>query len=81
MVQEEIMKAGHYKVAAASETDQIKRLRSHPSLLVWLNGSDNPPPPDVEETYLKVEKELMWPNPTISSATGKPTTVTGDQRR
>src|SRR2546430_5655555 len=25
-----------------------------------------------------VEKELLWPNPVISSATGKPTTVTGD---
>jgi exo-1,4-beta-D-glucosaminidase len=67
-----------YKIAEQSLRDQIYRLRSHPSLLVWLNGSDNPPPPDVEETYLKVEKELQWPNPVISSATGKPTTVTGD---
>ena len=67
-----------YKIAEQSLRDQIYRLRAHPSLLVWLNGSDNPPPPDVEETYLRVEKELLWPNPTISSATGKPTTVTGD---
>ena len=34
------------------------RLRSHPSLVMWLNGSDNPPPPDVEQMYLKVEKEI-----------------------
>ena len=27
---------------------------------------------------MKVEKDLLWPNPVISSATGKPTTVTGD---
>jgi len=67
-----------YKIAEQSLRDQIYRLRSHPSLLVWLNGSDNPPPPDVEQTYLKVEKELLWPNPVISSATGKTTTVTGD---
>jgi exo-1,4-beta-D-glucosaminidase len=67
-----------YGIAEQSLRDQIYRLRSHPSLLVWLNGSDNPPPPDVEQTYLKVEKELLWPNPVISSATGKPTTVTGD---
>lgn len=67
-----------HKIAEQSLRDQIYRLRSHPSLLVWLNGSDNPPPPDVEQTYLKVEKELLWPNPVISSATGKPTTVTGD---
>ena len=67
-----------YKIAEQSLRDQIYRLRSHPSLLVWLNGSDNPPPPDVEQTYLDVEKELLWPNPVISSATAKPTTVTGD---
>ncbi|HZQ19189.1 MAG TPA: glycoside hydrolase family 2 protein [Terriglobales bacterium] len=67
-----------YKIAEQSLRDQIYRLRSHPSLLVWLNGSDNPPPADVEEIYLKVEKELQWPNPVISSATGKPTAVTGD---
>ena len=67
-----------HKIAEQSLRDQIYRLRSHPSLLVWLNGSDNPPPPDVEQAYLKVEKDLLWPNPVISSATGKPTTVTGD---
>jgi exo-1,4-beta-D-glucosaminidase len=67
-----------YAIAQQSLRDQMYRLRGHPSLLVWLNGSDNPPPPDVEQTYLKVEKELLWPNPVISSATGKPTTVTGD---
>jgi exo-1,4-beta-D-glucosaminidase len=67
-----------FSISAQSLRDQIYRLRGHPSLLVWLNGSDNPPPPDVEQTYLKVEKDLMWPNPVISSATGKPTTITGD---
>ena len=29
------------------------RLRSHPSMVMWLNGSDNPPPPDVEQMYLE----------------------------
>jgi exo-1,4-beta-D-glucosaminidase len=67
-----------FQIAEQSLRDQIYRLRSHPSLLVWLNGSDNPPPPDVEQTYLRVEKQLLWPNPVISSATAKPTTVTGD---
>ncbi|HTR65268.1 MAG TPA: hypothetical protein VMH85_05825 [Terriglobales bacterium] len=60
-----------FKIAEESLRDQIYRLRSHPSLVMWLNGSDNPPPPDVEQTYLRVEKELLWPNPTVSSATGK----------
>jgi len=67
-----------FAIAEQSLRDQIYRLRSHPSLVMWLNGSDNPPPPDVEQTYLKVEKELRWPNPVVSSATAKPTSVTGD---
>ena len=67
-----------FDIAKQSLRDQIYRLRSHPSLVMWLNGSDNPPPPDVEQTYLDVEKELLWPNPVVSSATGKKTTVTGD---
>ncbi|HZT61302.1 MAG TPA: glycoside hydrolase family 2 TIM barrel-domain containing protein, partial [Pyrinomonadaceae bacterium] len=66
-----------YKVAAASETDQIKRLRNHPSLLVWLYGSDNPPPADVEKMYLDVLQKENWPNPSLSSAAAEPTEVTG----
>jgi exo-1,4-beta-D-glucosaminidase len=60
-----------HKIAAQSLRDQIYRLRSHPSLVMWLNGSDNPPPDDVEQVYLNVEKELLWPNPVVSSATAK----------
>jgi exo-1,4-beta-D-glucosaminidase len=67
-----------FKIAESSLRDQMYRLRGHPSMLVWLNGSDNPPPPDVEEIYLKVEKDLRWPNPVVSSATAKSTTVTGE---
>jgi len=66
-----------FTVAEQSLRDQIYRLRSHPSLLFWMNGSDNPPPPDVEQTYLRVEKELLWPNPVVSSATAKLSSVTG----
>ncbi len=65
------------KVAAASLRDQIRRLRAHPSLLVWLNGSDGPPPADVESMYIDVLKKELWPNPYISSASAKATTVTG----
>jgi exo-1,4-beta-D-glucosaminidase len=67
-----------FEIAQQSLRDQIYRLRSHPSLVMWLNGSDNPPPPDVEQMYLDIEKQLLWPNPVVSSATGKPTSVTGD---
>ena len=65
-------------VAAASLRDQITRLRNHPSVFVFLNGSDNPPPPDVEQIYLDIEKELQWPNPVVSSASAEKTTLTGE---
>jgi exo-1,4-beta-D-glucosaminidase len=66
------------RVSVDSLRDQILRLRSHPSLLVWLNGSDNPPPPDRENAYLQIEKENNWAKPIISSATGKKTESTGE---
>lgn len=64
-------------IAAASMRDQIRRLRSHPSVFNWMNGSDNPPPPDVERMYIGILKQLGWPNPYESSATARPTSVTG----
>ncbi len=65
-------------IATASLRSQMLRLRHHASLLVWLNGSDNPPPADVEKAYLQVESETHWPNPILSSASQAPTTVTGE---
>jgi exo-1,4-beta-D-glucosaminidase len=70
-------KPADFEIAKQSLRDQIYRLRSHPSLVMWLNGSDNAPPPDVEQMYLDIERELLWPNPVVSSATGKETSVTG----
>ncbi|AXC14159.1 Beta-galactosidase [Acidisarcina polymorpha] len=69
--------AENHAVSTASLRSQMLRLRHHASLLVWLNGSDNPPPADVEKTYLDVESQTRWPNPILSSATQAPTTVTG----
>jgi exo-1,4-beta-D-glucosaminidase len=66
------------EIARASLRSQMLRLRHHASLLVWLNGSDNPPPPNVERAYLQIEAETHWPNPTLSSASQTPTTVTGE---
>jgi exo-1,4-beta-D-glucosaminidase len=67
-----------HAIAAASQHDQICRLRAHPSVLAWMNGSDNPPPPDVERVYIDILKRLNFPNPYVSSATAKKTTVTGE---
>jgi exo-1,4-beta-D-glucosaminidase len=64
-------------IASESLRSQILRLRSHPSLALWMNGSDNPPPAQVEEAYRKILNETGWPNPFISSASATPTSVSG----
>ena len=55
-------------IAVDSLADQALRLRRHPSVLAWLNGSDIPPPRDVEQAYLDVLKKSDWPKPVLSSA-------------
>ncbi|MGA2847586.1 MAG: glycosyl hydrolase family 2 [Terracidiphilus sp.] len=60
-------------IATASLRSQMLRLRHHASLLVWLNGSDNAPPTNVERAYLDVEAETHWPNPILSAASSQTT--------
>jgi exo-1,4-beta-D-glucosaminidase len=66
-----------HSIAAASLRDQIRRLRGHPSIFNWMNGSDNPPVAEVEKKYIEIVNELDWPNPFESSATERPTEVSG----
>src|SRR4029079_14346573 len=56
------------RVAPRSLTSQILRLRNHPSVIAWFNGSDYHPPPDVERTYLDIEQQLDFGKPILSSA-------------
>ena len=62
-------------IAAESLRDQIQRLERHPSVFTWLYGSDFAPPPKVEKMYLQILKDCDWPNPSVSSASDRPTTV------
>lgn len=66
-----------YTVAAESTKDQIRRLRSHPSLANWMNGSDLPPVPEVEQMYLDILKEYNWPNPVESGCDTRESKITG----
>jgi exo-1,4-beta-D-glucosaminidase len=70
-------KAEQHKVAGESLRNQIQILRNHPSVFVWLYGSDNPPPAEVEKMYLGILKDLDWPNPSVSSASEQSAKVTG----
>jgi exo-1,4-beta-D-glucosaminidase len=66
-----------HRVGPASLRDQALRLRNHPSVLVWLNGSDFPPPARVEQAYLDVLAEVDWSKPILSNATDAPGPVSG----
>ncbi len=67
----------HKEIATESLRSQLLRIRSHPSVIMWLNGSDNPPAAEVERRYLEVEKQVHWPTPIISSATQQLGPVSG----
>jgi len=69
--------AEDHRVGPASLRDQALRLRNHPSVLAWLNGSDYPPPAPVEKAYLDVLAELEWPKPVLSNATDAAGSVSG----
>lgn len=66
-----------HRVGPASVRDQALRLRHHPSVLAWLNGSDFPPPERVERAYLDVLAEVGWPHPVLSNATEAPGPLSG----
>lgn len=64
-------------VATESLRTEALRLRSHPSVLMWVYGSDGPPPEPVERAYLRTFREVSWPNPVVSSAADISTDVSG----
>jgi len=63
--------------APLSLRDQALRLRNHPSVIAWFNGSDFPPPADVERAYLDVLGKAEWDKPVVSNATDAPGPVSG----
>ena len=69
--------AENYTVGPDSLRDQLLHLRNHPSIFVWLNGSDMPPIEPVERKYLAIEREVEWNRPTLSNATATPGLVSG----
>jgi exo-1,4-beta-D-glucosaminidase len=48
-----------YNVATRSVEDILTKLRSHPSFLVWFNGSDFAPHAELEERYKPVYQETL----------------------
>jgi len=70
--------AAKRNVAMGSDSSVMYWLRNKACVLVWLNGSDMPPrDTTVERDYLTIEKNLKWPNPTISTADASVSKVSG----
>ena len=67
----------HVNVALHSLEDQLLRLRKHPSIATWMNGSDFHPPAEIENKYLNIAKNVGWNKPITSSATAAVSSVSG----
>jgi exo-1,4-beta-D-glucosaminidase len=65
------------KVAEESMASEARLLRSHPSVIGFLIGSDNPPPPPISKMYVDALHAADWSLPIISAAVPKGTAEAG----
>ena len=63
-------------LAASYFEYQVKWLRNHPSVFVWLVGSDTTPNPELERMYLDIFGKLDY-RPYVNSAARRFSTVSG----
>ena len=54
-------------VARASLRAQIRELRSHPSVVIWADGSDGLPPDPILKDYRQILKEEHWQNAVVDT--------------
>jgi exo-1,4-beta-D-glucosaminidase len=69
--------AADMKVAAASMASEARLLRNHPSVIGFLIGSDNAPPPGIAKMYVDTLHAEEWPAPIIAAASEQATAQTG----
>jgi exo-1,4-beta-D-glucosaminidase len=69
--------AADNKVAAASMQSEARLLRNHPSVIGFLIGSDNAPPPAIAKMYVDTLRAEEWPLPIVSAAVPQGTAQTG----
>jgi exo-1,4-beta-D-glucosaminidase len=65
------------KVAEDSMASEARLLRNHPSVIGFLIGSDNPPPPPISKMYVDALHAADWTLPIISAAVPKGTAEAG----
>ena len=56
------------KISDKSVVSQIRKLSPHPSVIIFILGSDLNPTNGVEERWRKIFEEERWPNELLSSA-------------
>ena len=69
--------AADEKVAADSMASEARLLRNHPSVIGFLIGSDNAPPPAVAKMYVDTLHAADWPLPIIAAASDQGSAETG----
>ena len=69
--------ASDEKVAANSMASEARLLRNHPSVIGFMIGSDNAPPPAISKLYVDTLHAENWPLPIIAAAVPKSTPETG----
>ncbi len=62
---------------ANSWTDEVKWLRNHPSICIWMLQSDLLPKPEMEKRYLEIFKKEDPSRPFVASAKGWNSEITG----
>jgi exo-1,4-beta-D-glucosaminidase len=65
------------KVAQASMASEARLLRNHPSVIGFLIGSDNAPPPAIAKMYVDALRAADWNTPIVSAAVDQASTVAG----
>ncbi|HVX05769.1 MAG TPA: glycoside hydrolase family 2, partial [Rhodanobacteraceae bacterium] len=65
------------KVAQASMASEARLLRNHPSVIGFLIGSDNAPPPAIAKMYVDTLHAEGWDTPIVSAASDQASKAAG----
>lgn len=65
------------KIARESMASEARLLRNHPSVIGFLIGSDNAPPPAIAKMYVDTLRAADWNTPIVSAASDQGTRVAG----
>ena len=67
-----------HEIGKKSMRNQIRKLSIHPSVIIFIQGSDLHPTEDVEKEWNIIFEEEKWPNEILSSATNSKSEISGD---